>query len=228
MHLSYTDRRHHERRQEVVQREQTRNQKTLEQLPYVLSNLKHNTTTMSIKNITIMGGTGQIGRVILDALVATQKFNISAVSREESSATFPTGVAVKKGDYSNDSFLVEALKGQDVLIMALSFQSPPELQTRMIKAAAEVGVAYVLPNEFGSDNGHPIMRESVMVNAGKTQYRDQVEQLGKSSWIGIVNNPWYDYVSRLQLFLKLQLIVAVSVWWLLWYRHQESFRYLVR
>jgi len=170
---------------------------------------------MSIKNVTIMGGTGQIGQLILDALVATQKFNLSAISREESSAIFPAGVTVKKGDYSNDSFFVEALKGQDVLIMALSFQSPPELQTRMIKAAAEVGVAYVLPNEYGSDNGHPTMRESVLVNAGKTQYREQVERLGKSSWIGIVNNPWYDYVSCLHLSMKHQLTVAVSARWLL-------------
>lgn len=27
----------------------------------------------------------------------------------------------------------------------------------------------------------------------KKPYRDLIEELGVSSWIGVVNNPWFDY-----------------------------------
>ena len=148
----------------------------------------------SIKKVAIVGGSGQIGGNILNALVAANRFDITAITREGSNAAFAPVVTVKKGDYSSKEFFVEALGGQEVLIIALAFTVTDDVHSRLITAAAEANVEFVLLNEYGSDNAHPIMRENVPINAVKTQHREHVERLGKSSWIGIVNNPWYDYV----------------------------------
>ena len=149
----------------------------------------------SIKKIAVVGGSGQIGQSILSALVEAKRFDITAISRSDSNAVFAPTITVKQGDYSSKEFFLEALKNQEVLIIALAFTVPDELHSRLISAAAEAGVKFVLLNEYGSDNAHPLMRE-VPINAVKTQHREHVEKLGRSSWIGIVNNPWYDYVRQ--------------------------------
>jgi len=101
---------------------------------------------------------------------------------------------VKKGDYESDDFLVSALKGQDMFIIILAFTAPPDMQTKLIEAAAKAGVPWIIPCEFGSDNGNPEMSAAVPMNSAKAQYREKIEALGKSNWIGIVNNPWFEYV----------------------------------
>ncbi|KAI9787834.1 MAG: hypothetical protein M1816_007401 [Peltula sp. TS41687] len=146
----------------------------------------------SVKNVAIVGASGQQGKHITDALLATGKHAITALSRPESTGEFPSDVTVKKVDYGSHSALVEALKGQDALIITLAIGTPPDQQTKLIEAAAEAGVSWVFPNEYGSDNAHPDIA-AIPLNAVKTQYRQRVEELGKSSWIGIVNNPWYEY-----------------------------------
>ena len=140
-----------------------------------------------------MQGTGQVGTHILNALLDSSRFTVTAITRSDSSATFPRSVKVAKGNYEDEDFFVKALGGQDALIIAISFMAPPELQNRLIAAAAKACVPWVLPNEFGSDNAHPIMSD-IPTNGPKKQYRDEIEKLGKSSWIGIVNNPWYEFV----------------------------------
>lgn len=127
-----------------------------------------------------------------DALLATGKHELTAITRSNSSSNFASGVTVKKVDYTSQSSLTDALKGQDALIITLGVRSPPDQQTRLIEAAAEAGIPRILPNEYGSDNAHPDIR-AVPINSPKTQYREQIEKLGKSSWLGIVNNPWYEY-----------------------------------
>lgn len=105
-------------------------------------------------------------------------------------------MTVRKVDYDDNDSLVEALKGQEAVVIALAFTAPPEIQTRIIDAAAEAKVPFVIPNEYGSDNANVALREAVPMNAAKTKYRNRVEELGVSSWIAIVCNPWYDHVSK--------------------------------
>ncbi|KAK4934170.1 hypothetical protein LTR66_015692, partial [Elasticomyces elasticus] len=58
---------------------------------------------------------------------------------------------------------------------------------KLITAAAEVGVKWIIPNEFGSDTAHPGIL-SMPMNAAKSAPRAQIEKLGMS-WSAIVNNP---------------------------------------
>lgn len=147
----------------------------------------------AIKNVALVGATGTIGKHLLDGLLLNGKHTVTAITRAESSATFPSTVKVAKGDYTSKAFLVDALKGQDALIITVPFGADAELQTRFIDAAAEAGVPYILPNEYGSDRGNKAMDAAVPATASKGAYLSQIETLGKSSWIGIVTNPWLDY-----------------------------------
>lgn len=105
----------------------------------------------------------------------------------------PEGIEVKKVNYDDHAALTEALRGQDALIITMGVRAPPDQQTKLIEAAAAADVPWVLPNEFGNDNANVSLREDVMINAVKTQYRDHIEKLGKSSWIGITCGFWYEF-----------------------------------
>lgn len=119
---------------------------------------------------------------------------MTALSRQDSTATLPSGVTVKKGDYKSSEFLESALEGQDVLIITLAVTTSPEVQSDLIKAAAKAGVPWVLPNEYGQDGANPEVSKAVPYLGVKTKYRNEIEELGRSSWIGIACNLWFDYV----------------------------------
>jgi uncharacterized protein YbjT (DUF2867 family) len=121
-------------------------------------------------------------------------FNVTALSRQDSTATFAPGVAVKKGDYQSSEFLESALQGQDVLIITLAVTTSPEVQTNLIKAAAKAGVPWILPNEYGQDGANSELSTAVPLLGGKAKYRNQIEELGQSSWIGVASNLWFDFV----------------------------------
>jgi uncharacterized protein YbjT (DUF2867 family) len=105
------------------------------------------------RNIAIVGGSGSVGTPTIEALLSYGIHTITAISRIDSAATFPSGVTVKKGSYDDKKFLLNVLKGQDVLILQLPFMALG-LQLHLIDAAAEVGVPWVIPTEYALDNKH--------------------------------------------------------------------------
>jgi NmrA-like family len=127
-------------------------------------------------------------------LVQWGTFNVTALSRQDSTATFAPGVTVKKGDYQSSEFLESALQGQDVLIITLAVTTSPQVQTDFIKAAAKAGVPWILPNEYGQDGANAELSTAVPLLGGKVKYRNQIEELGQSSWIGVASNLWFDFV----------------------------------
>ena len=147
-----------------------------------------------LRNIAIIGGSGQSGTPIVKALLDSGRFNVTAITRTESSGTFPSAVRVHKGDCASDAFFESSLQGQDVLIITLAITAPKDLQSRLIRAAAVAGVPWILPCEFGSDPTNPEMFNGVPFFPPKKVYRDEIEQLGKSNWIGLVTGLWFDFV----------------------------------
>jgi saccharopine dehydrogenase-like NADP-dependent oxidoreductase len=123
-------------------------------------------------------------------------FNVTVLSRQDSTATFAPDVTVKKGDYQSAESLESALKGQDVLIITLAIAASPEVQSHFIKAAAKAGVPWIIPNEYGSDGANAELSNAVPLLGHKENYRKEIEELGTSSWIAIANNPWFDFVRR--------------------------------
>lgn len=64
---------------------------------------------------------------------------------------------------------------------------------RLIEAAAAANVPWVLPNEYGYDNSHPGLFKDIPIGEKHAGYREHIEKLGKSSWIGITCSFWYEF-----------------------------------
>lgn len=111
-----------------------------------------------VRNVAIVGAGGRSGSAIVRALTAGGKHKVTAITRPDSTNTMPAGIhEVKRVNYDSQASIVEALKGQDVLIITLHVMAPPESQTRLIDAAVEAGVKWIIPNEWGaySDGQEP-------------------------------------------------------------------------
>jgi NmrA-like family len=122
------------------------------------------------------------------------------VTRHSSSTEFPSdpAITVKSANYDSNESLVSALEGNEALILMLNFQALGQPQLQLIDAAAEAGVKWILPTEFGSDNANQTQVNLVPINAMKGEPRQHIEKAAKThpglSWIGVVTNPWFDYV----------------------------------
>ena len=107
---------------------------------------------MSFKNIILIGASGNLGSAILPVLLAENSLTVSVLTRESSStASFPAGVKVHKvPDSYPESALVEAFKGQDVVLSTLSLRNLGPQKT-FVDAAVKAGVKRFVPSEFGAD-----------------------------------------------------------------------------
>lgn len=94
----------------------------------------------------------------MKALIYSGKFNITALTRETSNATFPASVKVAKVNFDSLESLTTAFKGQDAVVSLVGtdgFKGQP----LVIDAAVAAGVKRFLPSEFGSDIGNPKTKE---------------------------------------------------------------------
>ncbi|KAI1206124.1 NAD(P)-binding protein [Annulohypoxylon truncatum] len=148
-----------------------------------------------IKKVAIVGATGTVGKFIVEELLKLGKHEVTAITRKDSPAasSIPAGVKVAAVDYSDESSLVDALKGQDALIITMNVQAPPETQLQLIRAAAAANVPYVLPNEWGCDMADEQFGKEIFLGGSEVPARKLVEELGKSSWIAVVSGFWYEY-----------------------------------
>jgi putative NADH-flavin reductase len=96
-------------------------------------------------------------------LLKTGKHTVTAITRIESEAKIPEGVITKKVDYNKQETLVDALRGQDALVITLSGFTPEETNMQLINAAGEAGVAWVLPNEWAPDTADEGLVKDVFV-----------------------------------------------------------------
>lgn len=144
------------------------------------------------RKIAIIGASGQLGKPTVDGLLAQGVHTITAIQRSDATSTFPSTIAVKKGDLADETFLAAALQGQDVLVLI-----PPlshlHLQEPAIRAAAKVGVPYVVPSEFGPDPFAKQLTDENILLVTKKIYRDLIEELGVSSWVSPVVGPWIEF-----------------------------------
>ncbi|KIW12377.1 hypothetical protein PV08_09654 [Exophiala spinifera] len=103
--------------------------------------------------LAIAGGSGQVAREIIDALLATRNHDITILTRNE---THPNddlpGIQRRVVDYSDQNSLVEALRGFHTLLSFIQPLSDPEgrVQKTLIDAAIAAGVKRFAPSEYGS------------------------------------------------------------------------------
>jgi len=108
-------------------------------------------------------------------LLKSELFEITVLTRESSTATFPAGVKVAKVDYSNFDSLVAALEGQDALVSTVGGQAIAG-QRILIDAAVKAGIKRVIPSEFGCDLKNPKAR-ALPVFKSKVEIEDYLDDL---------------------------------------------------
>jgi uncharacterized protein YbjT (DUF2867 family) len=106
---------------------------------------------------------------VTEALLKTGKHTVTAITRIDSRNKLPEGVTTKKVDYNKPETVVEALKGQDALVIISSNRTPEETNMQLIKAAGEAGVAWILPNEWAPDTANEALVEDVFVFQPKSE-----------------------------------------------------------
>lgn len=166
---------------------------TLKTHPLIDSNMAPQFNNNHITRVAIIGAGGRVGGAFATALLATGKHTVTAITREGSSSEFPNGVQVAKVNYDNEQSVVDALKGQEVLIITLSVTAPPDSQAQIISAAAKAGVPYIFPNEYGGDITNIKLGEETFMGPAKIKLRNQIEELGVSKWIAFCCSFWYEW-----------------------------------
>ncbi|KAI0377878.1 NAD(P)-binding protein [Hypomontagnella monticulosa] len=105
-------------------------------------------------NVTIAGGSGQVSREIIDALLAAKKHRITILSRREvpTTTTIAPEIQWQVVDYDDKKLLVEALRGTHTLLSFVQILSDPDQksQKNLIDAAIAAGVRRFAPSEYGS------------------------------------------------------------------------------
>lgn len=139
-----------------------------------------------IKNVAIVGAGGHVGQYIVDGLVKQGKHTVTAITRPDSTSAMPSGLhAVKKADYSNHDSLVEALGGQDFLIITMGHMAEKGSQQKLVDAAKDAGVKYIMPNEWGVDHAlNEQMGRDTMLGPALQAAREYIEKAGLT-WIAL-------------------------------------------
>ncbi|RVX73756.1 hypothetical protein B0A52_02646 [Exophiala mesophila] len=146
-----------------------------------------------VSNVAIVGAGGTVGKYMTEALLKTGKHKVTALTREGSPNKLPEGIVVKKVNYDNTSSLIEALKGQDVFIITMNVLAPVDSEKKLIEAAAEAGVPWILPNEWSTDPTQVQLGADTYLGDGRQQTRELVVSLGKSAYLSMISSFWYEF-----------------------------------
>jgi len=148
----------------------------------------------TIKKVAIAGGTGNIGTPILEQLLASKSFDVTVLTRETSTATFPSNITVKKVNYEDVSSLTSALQGIDGVVSTLG-STALSTQTKLIDASIAAGVQRFVPSEFGCDTQQenasklPVFAPKIEIQ----KYLKEKADEGKISYTLVFTGPFFDW-----------------------------------
>ncbi|WQF83878.1 Putative NAD(P)-binding domain, NAD(P)-binding domain superfamily [Colletotrichum destructivum] len=145
-----------------------------------------------VKNVAIVGAGGNIGRALAEQLLKTGKHTVTAITRTDSTSSPPHGVKIASVNYQNHDSLVAALKGQDFLIITLSLSAAPGTHTSLVRAAAEAGVPYVMPNAYSINVHSEGIQRDVPIAKVVLENIAEVQKAGLKS-VTLINGFWYEY-----------------------------------
>ncbi|OCL15265.1 NmrA-like family protein [Glonium stellatum] len=149
--------------------------------------------SQEIKNVIVIGASGNLGPYLVDELV-NSKFAVSVLTRATSNSAFHENVKVFRTDYSKSS-LLEALQGQDVVVSAIATFSTQQQKT-IVDAAVKAGIKRFIPSEYGVDTSLPQIPKILPPAQPKVDTVEYLKTKEKSgmSWTGICVGAWFDWV----------------------------------
>lgn len=157
-----------------------------------------------IKNVAIVGATGDLGVAVLDRLVASKSFNITILKREGSKSVYPAGIPVIEVDYDSFESAKSGLQGQDALVSTVGMPGVPS-QTTLFDAAVAAGVKRFIPSEFGLNYADPKARLLPVADV-KVKVEDYIVEKSKSTdltYTFVYTGAFLDWGLRQNLFFNL-------------------------
>lgn len=156
----------------------------------------------AIKNVTLIGGSGNLGSCILEKLLASKKFNVQVLKRSGSSSTFAAGIKVVEADYEDLASLTAAFQGQDAIVSAVSDKGFAG-QKIMIDAAIAAGVSRFLPSEFGSNLTNPKCRELPVfgLKVATEEYLIEKSKTSDLTYSFIFTGGFIDYTLQMRILM---------------------------
>ncbi|OOQ81561.1 NmrA-like family protein [Penicillium brasilianum] len=147
----------------------------------------------TLKNIALVGASGNIGKIILESLVVSSDFDITVVLRKESKAVFPSGVAVHKSDFSVAD-LEAVFKGKDAVISALGATAFGE-QKKLVDAAISAGVKKFVPSEFSASSQNDTVIQLLPLFEQKKELIEylKTKEADGFNWTGIATSGLLDW-----------------------------------
>jgi len=139
---------------------------------------------------------GNLGVTILNTLISESKFNVTVLSREGSSSTFPEGVKVVRANYESVDSLKSAFQGADAVVSLVGNSAFGD-QNKYIDAAIAAGVQRFVPSEFGSDATNDKLNKLIPVFGPKIATVDYLKSKeSEISWSSIITGAFFDWVSH--------------------------------
>ncbi|KAH8901606.1 NAD(P)-binding protein [Thozetella sp. PMI_491] len=161
------------------------------------------------KKVVVIGK-GLLGSAVVEQL-ATAGFEVTVLSRSSDSLTgLYTGVKVARVDYSSRESIINALRGQDVVISTVASEAIRD-QRPFIDAAIEAGVKRFIPSDFGTFNTDPKAQE---VLGFLKPFRSIQDYLAEKAEEGVLeytvfsNGGFLDLVLSMGLFVDFQTRTA--------------------
>ncbi|KAK3990987.1 hypothetical protein QBC44DRAFT_56001 [Cladorrhinum sp. PSN332] len=150
-------------------------------LPQTASSWQYTTPSNGYRpnrhKVALAGGSGQLGRTIIDGLIAANQQDIVILSRRDPNTdeTLP-GVSWNKVDYENKTDLVRALRGVDTVLSFIIVHTDPNdiAQQNLIDASVEAGVNRFAPSEWSAADVSLLPWYS-----GKAKIREYLKNLNK-------------------------------------------------
>ncbi|KAJ5698620.1 hypothetical protein N7462_000625 [Penicillium macrosclerotiorum] len=151
--------------------------------------------TNRIERVAFVGAGGQVGRHLIDQLLKNGRHVVTAITRPSSTNQMPEGVKVARVDYASDddTALVEALRGQQVLVITMNVMAPPDTMIKLIRAAAKAGVSYIEPNWYGHDAANDALCDDSLLTPNRDRAIAEITRLGVSAYLFLVCNFWYEF-----------------------------------
>lgn len=78
-------------------------------------------------------------------------------------------------------------------MITLAGNAPSDQEEKLIDAAAEAEVPWIVPNEWGPDSDNRVLATESILGEAKQKTRRYIENCGKSSWLCLVCGFWYTF-----------------------------------
>ncbi|KAH7346141.1 hypothetical protein BKA65DRAFT_501868 [Rhexocercosporidium sp. MPI-PUGE-AT-0058] len=131
---------------------------------------------VDIVKVAVAGGSGELAREVIDALVASSKHEVLVLSRNQTSIDPRPGLSWRSVDYHNTKDLVAALRNIHTVLSFInqSVDHNNASQKALIDASVAAGVKRFAPSEYGC-----VEKDDLPFWAGKTEVVKYLEHLNR-------------------------------------------------